>query len=57
MFAHAEGVDAGLIGQLDFLDEVLETFGAGWLGACLRVGNCGREAIDANLHGSASFNR
>ena len=30
MFANAKGVDAGLVGELDLFDKVLEAFRARW---------------------------
>ena len=50
MFAEAEGVETDLVGEFDLFEEVTEAFSGRGGDAGLRVGNCGGEAVDADLH-------
>ncbi len=55
MFADAEEVQADLIGEGDFFEEVVEAFGGGQGEACSRVGNGRRKTVYADLHRAGSM--
>jgi len=50
VFADAEDVEADLVGEGDFVDEIVHALGGREDEAAGRIGNGGGEAVDAELH-------